>query len=328
MGSSNNNIYVPPEARDAYDLLMAGENLNGTDPKSWGSYGDLIQSLNQQPEEDRRSYLIDQVNGPDGKRWQILASAEPKTIRYILHWASEALTQSVEIDWVVTDMISKGSVNLIVGDAGCGKTYLMLALAVIVTMGQAFLGYAVKQCPVLLIDEESGPRRLGQRLGDTMRGYGVESNIPLAYLTLERLDLGKPDDIQAIIEAIEETGAGLVIIDALADVMPGCNENDVKDIQPIFMALRNIAEETQVAIIVIHHANKNGDYRGSTAMKAAVDLMLKVTKTGDVVSVKSEKARDVEQVTFAAKFNFEPDSFSLSQTVAPKGKSTFSKSQL
>ncbi len=69
-----------------------------------------------------------------------------------------------------------------------------------------------------------------------------------------------------MIRAIRDVDAKLVIIDALADVMAGGDENSVKDTQPVFMQLRKIAEETGAAILVIHHVNKMGDYRGSTAI--------------------------------------------------------------
>ena len=86
----------------------------------------------------------------------------------------------------------------------------------------------------------------------------------------------EPHDVDRFRDAILESHARLVIIDASADIMPGGDENSVQDTQPIFHCLRAIAEEAQCAIIVIHHSNRNGQYRGSSALKGAVDLMLMI----------------------------------------------------
>jgi hypothetical protein len=120
-----------------------------------------------------------------------------------------------------------------------------------------------------------------------------------------------------------------VVIDALADVMPGADENSVQDVQPLFMALRSIAEATQAALVVIHHKNKGGGYRGSTAMKGAVDLLLKVESRPDELRVafESEKARDVGRIEFAALANFGEGIFNLSPAVVVQSGSTFPKSQ-
>jgi DNA-binding MarR family transcriptional regulator len=93
-----------------------------------------------------------------------------------------------------------------------------------------------------------------------------------------------------------------VIVDALADIMPGADENAVKDVQPVFMNLRRVAEATQAAIIMIHHSNKQNGYRGSTAIKGAVDLMLMVESKPEsrYITFTAEKARDIEPKVFTA----------------------------
>ena len=43
MGTANNNIYVPTEAREAFDMLMDGGHLNGADPQLWGLFASGLQ---------------------------------------------------------------------------------------------------------------------------------------------------------------------------------------------------------------------------------------------------------------------------------------------
>jgi len=236
--------------------------------------------------------------------------------RFLVHWGNEALKPQPPIEWIVEPLFSAGSVSLIVGEGGTKKTYSMIDLAVAVALGQPWLGFTTKKNLALIVDEESGNRRMAGRLADTLRGHDAGLDAPIGYISLACLNLYNDDDRAEFGAAVLGLGAKLVIVDALADVMPNGDENAVKDVQPIFHALRVLAEEAQCAIIVIHHSNKVGTYRGSTALKGAVDLMLMVSCDGDNVTFKTEKARDIEPVRFAALANFAPGMFNLSPAEA------------
>jgi hypothetical protein len=253
--------------------------------------------------------------------------AGPKP-RYEILSAIHALQPQPPINWVVGGLISAGSVNMFFGEGGSKKTYALVDMGVCVATGKDWITFKTQPGNVLIVDEESGRRRILGRLGDVLRGHNADYSTPVFCVSLAAFNLGLPNDIGELYNLIVTTRARLVIIDALADVMPGRDENAVKDTQPIFLALRRIAEDTQAAIIIIHHSNKGGTYRGSTAMKGAVDLLLEVTsKTGsDEIVFKTEKARDTTATTFAAKAVFMQDSFWLTGSTASTNRA-FSKGQ-
>ena len=121
--------------------------------------------------------------------------------------------------------------------------------------------------------------------------------------------------------------ARLVVIDILASVMPGKDENAVKDTQPVFLKLRRVAQETGAAIILIHHSNKNGGYRGSSAIKGALETMIFVeSKQGsDLITFKAEKTRDEAWVNFSANIQFDnldPKKFWLIASQKPVKQAT------
>lgn len=246
--------------------------------------------------------------------------------RFALRWADSVYEVAAPLEFLVDGLITKGSVNLLVGEGGSKKTWAALDLAVCVATGEKWLDFETKQTAVLIVDEESGPRRLQRRLYETLNGHLVKRDDvpPIAFTSLAMLDMRKLDDVNALHARIVETNAGLVIIDALADVMPGADENSVKDVQPVFMQLRSVAETTQAAIIIIHHSNKaTGGYRGSTAIKGAVDLMLMVESSPEskFVSFNADKARDIEPKKFTAlaTWQIEKSQFYLTATdVNPK----------
>ena len=255
-----------------------------------------------------------------------MQTIEPKVIEGVtLHHASEALQPQVPIPWVVEGLLSCGSVALLVGEGGSKKTYAMFDLAVAVATGTPWLDFPTVQTPVLFIDEESGLARFNRRLGDTLRGHLTgDADVPVWYACLSGFNfLVEPNRYFGALQTlITGSGAKLVIIDAVVEVMLTGDENTVRDTGPVLAGLRKLADLTGCCIVVIHHANKNGGYRGSSALKGAVDLLLTIEspQETDVVTFASEKARDIEPVTFAARAHFEPGQFWLSKAAGGGNK--------
>lgn len=228
--------------------------------------------------------------------------------RYVLHYALEAMQPQEPIDWIIHELFSAGSVSLLVGEGGTKKTYSLLDAALCVATGKPWLDRPVSQGAVLIIDEESGDRRIKRRISEVMRGHGVD-DMTLAWVTLAQFNLTTKADIDEVDKLIVHTGAKLVIIDALADVALGADENAVKDMQPLFMGLRGLAEQYQCAIVLIHHANKAGTYRGSSAIKGAVDalIMVESKRKSPTIEFVVVKGRDVDEFEFAAYAEFAKD---------------------
>jgi RecA-family ATPase len=191
---------------------------------------------------------------------------------------------------------------------------------------------ATEPCNVLIIDEESGDTRLANRIKDTMRGelgQMANASVPIKSVSLAQFNLLKrPDDADLLARLVLELDAKLIIIDALADVMLGGDENAVKDTQPVFANLRFIAELTGAAFIVIHHANKGGGYRGSSAIAGAIDTLLSVESKQDnsLITFKTEKMRDGEPLNFACEANWTDEGFYLTQSEITE-RAFLSKSQ-
>ncbi len=257
---------------------------------------------------------------------------EPGAIkpRYEVLNAANFFEPQAPIEWTVDGLISEGSVSVVFGEPGCGKTWALFDLAVCVARGDAWLTMATKKGAVLIIDEESGRRRLSRRMGEVMRGHDAGPDTPIMGVSLAAFDLGSADDLAEIRALIIRNKIKMVIVDALADVMPGRDENAVKDTAPIFLSLRKIAEETQAAIIVIHHSNKGGGYRGSSSIKGAIDLLLNVEKKNESnnMTFKTEKARDTTAGAFGATMNFDGGKFWLTASEYDRNTALYKNGEL
>jgi hypothetical protein len=239
--------------------------------------------------------------------------------------AAYALMPHEPIEWLANNIIAKCSVNVLVGKFGSKKTWSALHLAVCIALGIPFVGIPTLPTRVLIIDEESGDTRMSIRMGDTLRGLQTDSSCPVYFISLGGFNLFKNAGDEALLRSyIQETGAGLVIIDALADIMAGGDENSVKDTQPVFAALKRISEETTAAILILHHTNRQDKYRGSSAIPGAVDVMLLIESDEDskFINFKSEKNRDGLPIKFSAEAHWEEDKFYLTPSVnMARGKS-------
>jgi len=236
--------------------------------------------------------------------------------RALICMASEALKPQPEINWIIRGMYQPGTVNADVGDAGTLKTYKNIDMCVCIALGKPWLGISTRRERVLIVDEESGPKRLPMRIGDTMRGHGAPADLSLGYVSLLGLNLRIARDLDRLRALIDSFEAGFVLIDSWAAIVAGADENAVAEMQPILTSLRRIAERTKCAIQLIHHANRSGAYRGTTAFKAALDLMmLYERRPGNQLLITCEKARDAAVEPISAVAHFELGRFYLTPLV-------------
>lgn len=238
----------------------------------------------------------------------------------IIRDAKYYLSERPPIEYVVNKFIAEKSLSVWFGQFGAKKTWAALDLAVCAAVGKPWLGMTTKPCNVLIIDEESGDYRLADRMGKALRGeLGQDANedVPIKSISYAGFDLLKSlDDVFLLRELIMAFDAKLVIIDTLMQMMKGGDENAVNETAPVLANLRTIAERTGAAIIVLHHANKMGGYRGSSAIAGAVDNLIRVESTqGDgLIKFKAEKMRDSEPFDFAGEGNWDESGFYMTQS--------------
>jgi len=248
--------------------------------------------------------------------------------RYTVHNAADALAPRPPVKWIVEGLIYDKSVTVMYGDGGTKKTWAGMYLAACVASGAAWGDVETHKTRVLFVDEENGESEISGRAAFCIRGALSDASADLRYISLAAFHLDDPKDEAILTAEILAQGAGLVILDALADLMIG-DENAKQDTQPVFNALRRIAEKTGAAILVIHHANKQGSHRGSSVIKDAPDILLQVASDpeSNFVNFKTEKNRKGKALKWAMCATWTPDSFYLTAAEAREKAKVLSKSQ-
>jgi predicted ATP-dependent serine protease len=175
---------------------------------------------------------------------------------------------TVQMEWLVDDLIPLESVVMLSGESGSGKSTLALALASAVSHGGLFLGRASKQSHVLIIDKENGPRIYRERFNRLRIDENEYMHIWGPWC--EPQPRG-PDTTEVKNFAKEESP--LIIFDSLVAFNEG-SEQDADDIRDCMDRFRRLAS-LGATVLVIHHTGKGEntkEYRGSSDIKASVDV--------------------------------------------------------
>ncbi|TMQ29859.1 MAG: DNA repair protein RadA [Nitrospirae bacterium] len=165
------------------------------------------------------------------------------------------LTQIGEFDRVLGGGVIPGSVILIGGDPGIGKTTLLL---------QALPRLSSKEEPVLYVSGEESPRQIkmrGQRLGIEHPNLLI-----LAETSLEQ-----------ILKAAQEIQPAAMVVDSIQTVYteqitsaPG----SISQVQEVAGQLMWYAKRSSVPVFIIGHVTKDGAIAGPRLLEHIVDTVL------------------------------------------------------
>ena len=220
-----------------------------------------------------------------------------------------------EPKWAVPNTIPEG-LTILAGNPKMGKSWLALGLSVAVASGGQTLGnMQVESGDVLYLALEDTPQRIQSRLKAISTGETMPKNLDFST-DWPRFDNGGLELLASWLESHPQ--ARLVIIDTLTKVRPArrSSSNVYGEDYEHMGALKNIADQHGVAILVIHHTNKAGAsddpieaVSGSFGLTGAADgiLILKRAR-GQHEAVLSVTGRDVEEQEIALKW--EPDTCS------------------
>lgn len=208
--------------------------------------------------------------------------------------------------WLVKGVIPEAGLCLIFGVSGSGKSFFTLDLAAHVALSLDWRGQRVKGGPVAYIAAEAaGTFRNRQEAWRIEKLSDAAEDPPLMVLRAAP-DLHGGDDIGPLLEAIQRTGLDfkLIVVDTVARVMGGGDENSAKDVGLLVANLDRLRTETGAAVIGVHHAGKDSSKgaRGSSALRAAVDLEIEVVGLSGTRSASITKSREGE---IGAEFPFD-----------------------
>lgn len=235
---------------------------HGDDPEDWVTQGGTLDKLLR---------IIQST-----PTWQPMGNANSVGIRLV---RPEEIIAQPPIDYLVPDIIPQRALVSLFGASGIGKSFTTLDWA---------LSIAQQKHAIYMPYE--GKMGYGTRLRAWMRYHGRSCG---KFLMVDNpISLMNKHEVDQLIEAMWLLEPGVLIVDTLARAMQDGDENSAKDMGQLVEACNRIQRETGAAVVLVHHSNKSGGERGSSALRGAADMMIEMTADDGLITMKCAKSKD------------------------------------
>jgi KaiC/GvpD/RAD55 family RecA-like ATPase len=176
-------------------------------------------------------------------------------------------------EWVWEGYVERRTLTVLHGDGGTGKSILAGHLCRAVTEGHPCLGRHTTQGNVLIIDAENPFDEIHRRL-HALDFKGVPDD-RVAYYRAGDVILGTGEEPQVdqLVTLIQQHHAQVVVLDSQRGLWGG-DEKEAIMIRPFYRQLQAAAEALDVAIILIHHDRRTGNFSGSSDVHNSADTRL------------------------------------------------------
>lgn len=198
--------------------------------------------------------------------------------------------------WMVDGCFLRGTVAMLSGDGGLGKSLLMQQLCTAAALGKSWLGLATQKCRTFAMfceDDEDELHRRQERInalyecdhGDLESSLYISRvglDTPLAEIDRRTDNLRPTQHYEALLQSCREFGAQIVVLDTVADVFWG-DEIRRGQVRKFVTLLRRLAVEIQGTVILTAHPSLTGmssgtGLSGSTAWNNSVRARLYLTR--------------------------------------------------
>lgn len=181
-------------------------------------------------------------------------TAKPITLQEIASLEESRIdTHSIELNRILGGGIVPGSIILLGGEPGIGKSTLALQLAL-----------GLKELKILYVSGEESNSQI------KLRASRIKSTHENCYILTET-------SLENVLTQIENTKAGLVIVDSIQTMFTeniSSSPGSISQIRECTVRLLKYAKETGIPVLLIGHITKEGNLAGPKALEHIVDVVL------------------------------------------------------
>jgi hypothetical protein len=204
--------------------------------------------------------------------------------------ASELAHELPEQRWLIRDLWASEGVGVIGGSPKCLKSWLGLEMAVSLASRTPCLGRfepALQGRALVYMAEDAIPD-VRFRLESLCSHHKVDlASLDIFVITASTLRIDLPSDQQRLMATVDAIRPNLVLLDPLVRLHRQ-DENSSADMSALLGFLRQLQRELQTAVVLAHHARKNGPVgqpghalRGSSDLHAFGDSNLYLRRSRD-----------------------------------------------
>lgn len=186
---------------------------------------------------------------------------------------AEYMAAEDEDDYICSNLVPAKGVGTVFGARSSGKSFLVLDLALRIARGEPFMGLKTEKRPVVFW---IGEGRYKKRLQAWMKKFGP---LPENVLVDWREGLALRSEAEAVRFSKTVPEGALVVIDTLNTATAGVDENSGKDMQPVLLNCKAVADARNACVLLVAHTGKDESrgVRGWSGIEANVDFSIKVS---------------------------------------------------
>lgn len=248
------------------------------------------------------------------------------------------LMEMPEKEWLVDNVIGKKDIGMVFGPPEAGKTFAVIDMAICCNLGincadrfqvekPLTVAYCAGEGVSGLKSRFESALKKHKTCADSLKNFIFFSTMPQLYSGTKN---NTADSIETFIREYElDLSIGkaapldILFIDTLHTATVGADENSSKDMGTVLHSCRLASNKLRCAVILVHHTDKPGNAeRGSSALRGAMDVMIKIKKTSGnskISIMECSKLKDGEQWN---KQNFELTPVDGTKSVCVEWKKT------
>lgn len=204
--------------------------------------------------------------------------------------------------WLVERLWTRAGVGIIGGAPKSLKSWLGLDLAISVASGTPCLDrFDVAEAGGALVymAEDAAPV-VKQRLAGLCRHRGLNlAALPIGVITAPSVRLDLQPDQHRLAETVRRHRPRLLLLDPFVR-LHRINENQASDVAAILGYLRQLQRAHDLAIVVVHHARKNGGLGGGQNLRGSGDFFAWVDTALSLARRRQQLVLSVEHRAAAA----------------------------
>lgn len=209
------------------------------------------------------------------------AAAKPKAPRFAFQQAA-LFTQRPAPEPLIKGILPLADLGAVFGPSGAGKSFFVIDLCLAIARGHDWNGRRTRPGTVAYVCAE-GAGGFTLRLKAYAAYHGVELEGVKLWVLGDQPNLLQVPDVRDLIAALKALpDLVLVVLDTLAQVTIGANENSAEDMGRALGHCRALKAATGALVLLVAHAGKETDrgLRGWSGIKGALDVEILIDRDG------------------------------------------------